>query len=111
VPTDVEMGPDGYLYVSGLGAEVIGHIYKVNARTGAIVETWGDLPPLTGIDVARDGTIYVASLFTNQVFRISRTGVEVAEIPAPADVELGHGMVLVSSLTGSIFKVHRNAFS
>lgn len=112
VPTDVEMGPDGYLYVSGLGAEVQGHIYKVNARTGAIVRTWGDLPPLTGIDVDRDGTIYAAALFTNQVFRIGcRGGTTVAEIPAPADVELGHGMVLVSSLTGSIFSVNRNAFS
>jgi hypothetical protein len=110
VPTDVEMGPDGYLYVSGLGAEVMGHIYKVNARTGAIVQTWGDLPPLTGIDVAPDGTIYVASLFTNQVFRIARNGVTIADIPAPADVELGCGMILVSSLTGSIFSVNRNAF-
>jgi hypothetical protein len=110
VPTDVEMGPDGYLYVSGLGAEVMGHIYKVNAYTGAIVRTWGDLPPLTGIDVAYDGTIYAASLFTNQVFRIARTGVTIADIPAPADVELGRGLILVSSLSGSVFSVNRNAF-
>ncbi len=111
VPTDVEMGPDGYLYVSGLGAEVMGHIYKVNARTGAIVQTWGDLPPLTGIDVAADGTIYVASLFTDQVFRIGSGGVTVADIPAPLDVELGHGMVLVSSFAGAVFSVSPGAFS
>jgi sugar lactone lactonase YvrE len=112
VPTDVELGHDGYLYVSGLGAEVEGHIYKVNPRTGAIVRTWGGLPPLTGIAVDEDGTIYAASLFTDQVFRFKGRHMTTATVPSPSDVELGHGMLVVASaFTGDIYSVPRGAFS
>ncbi len=109
VPTDLEMGSDGYLYVSGLGAEVEGHVYKVNPRTGRIVQTWGGLPPLTGIAV-KGGTIYVASLFTNQVFRLRGGVMTVADVPAPTDVELGDGMLVAGSLTGNIFSIPPGAF-
>ena len=110
VPTDVEMGPDGYLYVSGLGAFEQGHIYKVNARTGAIARTWGGLPPLTGIAVAKDGTIYAASFVSDTLLRIRGTDVDVATVPAPTDVELGHGMIVVASFAGAIFTVAPSAF-
>jgi hypothetical protein len=111
VPTDLEMGEDGFLYVSGLGAEVEGHIYKVNPRTGRIVATWGQLPPLTGIAVADDGTIYAASLFTNTVFRFRAGGVTTAFVPAPTDVEWGHDGLVAASLSGNVFAVSRGAFS
>ncbi len=111
VPTDVELGPDGYLYVSGLGAEVEGHIYKVHPRSGHIVRTWGGLPPLTGIAVSHEGTIYVASLLSDQVFRICGRHMTAASVPSPSDVELGHGMlVAASAYTGTIFEVPRGAF-
>ncbi len=112
VPTDVELGRDGYLYVSGLGAEVEGHIYKVNPRNGHIVRTWGGLPPLTGIAVDDHGTIYAASLFTDQVFRFRGSHVTTATVPSPSDVELGHGMLVVASaFTGNIYSVPKGAFS
>ncbi len=112
VPTDVELGPDGYLYVSGLGAEVEGHIYKVDPRSGEIVRTWGGLPPLTGIAVTRNGTIYAASLFTDEVLRLSCGKRTVASVPSPADVEIGHGMlVAASAYTGNIYSVSWDAFS
>lgn len=114
VPTDLELGPDGYLYVSGLGAEVEGHIYKVNARTGAIVQTWGGFPPLTGIAVAPDGTIYAASIFASTVFRIGSGGVTTASVPTPTDVEWGHGMLVAASWPfgpgGAVYRVSASAF-
>jgi hypothetical protein len=111
VPTDLEMGPDGYLYVSGLGAEVEGHIYKINPWSGKIVRTWGGLPPLTGIAVSPKGTIYAASLFTNQVFRFHRSSVTTAEVPGPTDVEWGRRGLVAASATGSVFGVPGGLFS
>lgn len=116
VPTDVELGPDGFLYVSGLGAEVQGHIYKVNQWTGEIVRTWGGLPPLTGIAVASDGTIYASSIFAGAVFRIGRDGsTSIASVPFPTDVEIGQGMVVVGSMPltggpGAVYRVAPAAF-
>ena len=110
VPTDVEMGPDGYLYVSGLGAFAEGHIWKVNARTGAIVRSWDGFPPLTGIAVGKHGTLYAASLVGNQVLRIRGTDVDVVDIPGAADAEYSHGMLVVSSFAGLILKVSDSAF-
>jgi len=116
VPTDVELGPDGYLYVSGLGAEVEGHIYKVNASTGAIVQTWGGLPPLTGIAVSPDGTIYAASLIAgfggspSTVVRVQGGVVTSTMVPVPTDVEWGHGMLLVASFTGTVYSVDLGSF-
>jgi sugar lactone lactonase YvrE len=122
-PTDVEMGPDGYLYVSGLsgGAAGQGRIYKVNPRSGAIVRTWDGLPPLTGIAVAHDGTIYavapdLAALNgapvpdTSAVLRIKHGSVTRAFVPVPTDVEISRGMVAVASFAGLVFSVDRSAF-
>jgi len=86
-PTDLKLGPDGFLYVSGLGGEAEGHIWKVNATTGAIVEHHGGFPPLTGIAVAKDGTVYVASLFTSQVFRLNHGSMSVADVPGPSGLD------------------------
>jgi len=122
-PTDVELGPDGFLYVSGLsgGAAGQGRIYKVNVRSGAIVRTWDGLPPLTGIAVAHDGTIYAAAPDlavlngapgpdTSAVLRIRHGVVATAYVPVPTDVEIGHGMVAVSSFAGVVFSVSSAAF-
>lgn len=115
VPTDVEIGPDGFLYVSGLGAEVQGHIYKVDRWTGEIVQTWGGLPPLTGIAVAGDGTIYAASIFAGVILRIGAGGMAAAAVPFPTDVEIGNGMLVVGSMPltggpGAVYQVSPSAF-
>jgi hypothetical protein len=64
VPTGITMGPDGYLYVSTLGAEApgAGRVYKIDPKTGFIMRTWGDLDPMTGIAVDQNGAIYVSEL-------------------------------------------------
>ena len=83
----------------------------MHPRNGHIVRTWGDLPPLTGIAVDEHGTIYAASLFTDQVFRFCGRHVAIASVPSPSDVELGHGMlVAASAYTGTIYEVPRGAF-
>ena len=116
VPTDVEIGPDGYLYVSGLGAEVEGHIYKVNQWTGEIVQTWGGLPPLTGIAVSSHGAIYASSIFAGVILRIDHDGsTSAASVPFPTDVEIGNGMLVVGSMPftgepGAVYQVSPSAF-
>ncbi len=117
VPTDVELGPDGYLYVSGLGAEVEGHIYKVDQWTGEIVQTWGGLPPLTGIAVSSHGTIYASSIFAGVILKIGRDGsTSAASVPFPTDVEIGNGMIVVGSMPltggpGAVYRVAPSAFA
>ncbi len=113
VPTDVELGPDGFLYVSGLSAEAEGQgrIYKVDATTGDIVRTWTGFPPLTGIAVAPDGTIYAATLFfDSSVIRIQGDTVTEAFVPVPSDVEWGHGMLLAASFAGVVYSVGADGF-
>ena len=115
VPTGIALGPDGYLYVSGLGGEVEGHVWKIDARTGAIVETWSGLPPLTGIAVAPDGTVYVSSGFTDQVLRIDpATGSVTGSVAVPTATGLtwSDGRLLVTSaFHGTLFSVDPSAFS
>lgn len=116
VPTDLALGPDGFLYVSGLGAEVEGFVWKVNAWTGEIVDTMGGLPPLTGVAVADDGTVFAASLFTGQVFRFGQGGVTTASVPGPAGLDWADGVLYAGSLDfgggpGSVLAIRPAAFS
>lgn len=115
VPTDVELGPDGYLYVSGLGAFAEGFVWKVDARTGAIVATLTGFPPLTGIAVGPDGSIYAASLLAGVLVRIAPDGSRtVAHVPA-ADVETAGSVLYATTVSlrgdaGSVVRVSPSAF-
>ena len=92
VPTDMFMPADGMLYVSGLGAEVEGIIWKIDPETGKIVKSWRGLPPLTGVAVDEDGNVYGASLFAGAVFRITPSGARSSvEVPGPAGLGLHDG--------------------
>ena len=64
VPTGVTLGADGFLYVSGLGAEAPGasRIWKLNARTGALVKTYTGFTALTGIAATADGSLYASEV-------------------------------------------------
>lgn len=98
VPTDVEIGPDGWLYVSSLpgGPEdtsfgARGAIFKVNPWTGA-TRLWAeDILSPTGIAVADNGDVYAASMFGNEIVKIdawSREGTQFLAVNGPAGVEL-----------------------
>lgn len=101
VPTGVALGPDGYLYVSGLGAFVRGHVWKVDPRTGEIVATLTathpDAPPLTDIAVGDDGAIYAASPFAGAVFRLRNGQLSVAELEGAASLLWSRGTLYVGA--------------
>ena len=104
VPTGLALGPDGYLYVSGLGSFAAGQVWKVDPRTGAIVQTitasLPTAPPLTDITVAPDGTIYVASPFAGAVFRLRDGQLAAAELPGAVSVLWSKGTLYVGAAPG-----------
>jgi hypothetical protein len=99
VPTDVEAGPGGQLYVSTLpgGPEdgslgALAAVYKVNPRTGKVTKVAGGLISATGLAVARNGDIFVAELFRGRISRIKAGQSKphgFVDAPLPADVEVG----------------------
>jgi hypothetical protein len=77
VPTDVTVGPDGWLYVSSLpgGPEdpalgPRGAVFRVNPDTGQVRLFADRVMSPTGIETDADGNVYVASLFGKGVLRI-----------------------------------------
>ena len=79
VPTDVELGPDGKLYVSTLtgGPEdgstgAVSKVYKVNPSTGKVKLFAENLLSATGVAVADNGDVYVAQLFAGDISRIKK---------------------------------------
>jgi hypothetical protein len=79
VPTDVELGPDGKLYVSTLtgGPEdgstgAVSKVYKVNPSTGKVKLFAENLVSATGVAVADNGDVYIAQLFAGDISRIKK---------------------------------------
>lgn len=77
VPTDVAVGPHGWLYVTllpggpedpALGAR--GAIFKVDPDDGDVELVADDIMTPTGLALDEDGELYVASLFGEGVLRI-----------------------------------------
>lgn len=106
VPTDVEMGADGWLYVSSLpgGPEdaslgARGAVYRVNPTTGEVQEYASGFAGASGLAVAPDGTVFVAELFGNQVSVITKRGdvSTFAALTSPAGIEWQSGRLYVST--------------
>ncbi|ROS26015.1 ScyD/ScyE family protein [Cellulomonas sp. PhB150] len=106
VPTDVEQGRDGWLYVSllpggpedgSLGAN--GQVVKVNPHTGKVVTVAKGLAGATGLAVGPKGTIYVAQLNGNAVSSIDKHGKvrPLLTLTQPAGVEWAHGKLWIST--------------
>ena len=97
VPTDVEVGPDGKLYVSTLtggpedgstGAQ--SKVYRIHPRTGATTLVAEGLVSAVGLAVNKKGDLYVSQLFAGQVAKIkkgSSTPKPWLAQPLPGDVE------------------------
>lgn len=64
VPTGLALGPDGYVYVSGLGAFApnAARVWKLHPRTGKVVRTIGNLSTINGVAVGPDGSVYASNL-------------------------------------------------
>lgn len=104
VPTDVEIGPKGTLYVSGLpggpedgstGAQ--GRVWTVKPSSGKVKLLADGLLSATGLAVDAKGTVYVAQLFAGQVSRIkagSSTAKPYVTTPLPGAVEWGSDKTL-----------------
>ena len=107
VPTDVEVGPFGVLYVSTLpgGPEDPsigggGSVYTVNPFTRRVKLLATGLPgAVTNLAVSPTGTVYTTELFSGVVSAISKTGVRstVTELPLPAAVEWHGGKLYVTT--------------
>jgi hypothetical protein len=113
VPTDVELGPNGWLYVSSLpgGPEdpslgARGAVYKINPQGGTIQTVATGFVGTTGIAVSpRSGTVYVAELFggaggTGQVSVVlpgANTPTPLIALTSPAAIELRHGRLYVTT--------------
>jgi DNA-binding beta-propeller fold protein YncE len=98
VPTDVEVGPDGQLYVTSLpgGPEdpsfgFNGRVLKIDPASGKVTTIAGGLLSPTGVAVASNGDIYVAQLFLGEISRIAAGSSKVKtylHVPLPAAVEV-----------------------
>jgi sugar lactone lactonase YvrE len=97
VPTDLEVGPDGSLYVTSLpgGPEdgslgANGRVLKVNPVSGRVRSVAGGLISPTGVAVAANGDVYVSQLFRGVISKIRAGRSKVRtylEVPLPAAVE------------------------
>ena len=104
VPTDVEVGPDGKLYVTSLpgGPEdeslgANGRVYKVDPATGDVTKMAGGLVSPTGIGIAPNGTAFVSLLFPGLVLAAPLNGSPglFAQVPFPGDVDWANGKLYV----------------
>lgn len=106
VPTDVEVGKDGRLYVSTLQGALgeafpLSTVYKVSPRSGH-TRTVADrgMQGATGLAVAPNGDILVAEMFGDAISTITpgRTKARTLfEVDAPADVEFARGTVYATT--------------
>ena len=103
VPTDVEIGPDGWLYVTTLpgGPEdptlgARGSVYKVNPKNGQMRLVAGGFTTATGLAVDPSGRIYVAELFggptgggqISVLEKRAKTPVVLTEVASPSAIEV-----------------------
>jgi len=104
VPTDVEMGNDGFLYVStlpggpegpSLGAR--GSVYKVNPTNGSFTRLATGLAGATNVAVTPSGQVYATELFGGFVDHIvNGHAVHIATVKDPAGLEYANGKLYVS---------------
>nr|WP_246376643.1 ScyD/ScyE family protein [Conyzicola lurida] len=112
VPTDVEIGPDGWLYVTTLpgGPEdpsfgARGSVYKVNQKSGEVRLLATGFVGATGLAVSPAGNVYVAELFggptgggqISALWKGSTTPTPLTQVPSPAAIEVRSNRLFVTT--------------
>jgi hypothetical protein len=112
VPTDVELGPDGWLYVTSLpgGPEdaslgARGSVLKVNLHNGHMKTVATGFVGATGLAISDTGTIFVAELFggengagqVSMVKRGAKVGTPLIALSQPAAIELRGSKLYVTT--------------
>ena len=106
VPTDVERGPNGSLYVStlpggpedpSLGAR--GSVYKIS-RNGNVRRMATGFLGATNLAVTPRGVVYVSELFAGQITRVGRGGArrQAVAVDSPVAVEVTRSHLYVGVL-------------
>jgi hypothetical protein len=118
VPTDVERGNDGSLYVStlpggpedpSLGAR--GSVYKVNPWSGRSWRIATGFAGATNLAVSPWGGIYVSELFGGQVSKVVNGGPSpVAAVPSPSGLEWSGNKLYVGTDTFGSGKIQTISF-
>ncbi len=103
VPTDVEIGRDGYLYVttlpggpedSSLGAR--GSVYRIDPKSGKMRRVATGLQGATNLAIGPRGQIYVSEIFGGKVSQIVHGAPKtLIELPTPAGLEWANGKLYV----------------
>lgn len=99
VPTDVEVGPHGMLYVTTLpgGPEdatlgARGSVWQVDPATGHIRRLATGLLGAANLAVTPGGTVYVSELFAGRISQVASGHLStVLEVAQPAALEWAHG--------------------
>jgi hypothetical protein len=111
VPTSLAEGPDGSIYVGGLGAETpgAGRVWRLDKKTGEVKRIYRDLFTVTGVAVSPNGTVYASELFggdpaaevPGQVTKIAKDGTRKSvPVPFPAGLAAdGKGRVYVAAFS------------
>jgi hypothetical protein len=103
VPTDVEIGSDGKLFVTtlpggpedpSLGAR--GSVFRIDPRRHTVTRVASGINGATNLALGRHGDIYVSELFGGHVSKIvNGAPVPVVDLPSPAALEYAHGRLYV----------------
>jgi hypothetical protein len=104
VPTDVEIAPDGTLYVTTLpgGAEGPslggrGSVYRVNPESGAVRRVATGFLGATGLAIGPKGSLYVTELFAGRISRVRHGApAPLIDVKDPAGLEYRKGRLYVS---------------
>jgi hypothetical protein len=119
VPTDVEVGPDGMLYVSSLpgGPEDgsisgLGGVFRVDPWTGGVQRIASGFTGATDLAVMPDGTIYVTEFYIGAVSKVvGGSRQEVVSISGgqlaapPVSIEQAKGLLYVGLADGSVVTI------
>ncbi|MDG6106634.1 ScyD/ScyE family protein [Dactylosporangium aurantiacum] len=100
VPTGLTVDRGGAIYVSALGnfSPNSGRVFKLDGRTGQVLQTWGDLTGVTGVAIDRHGNLYASQLFAGKVTKIGRDGTRTdLSVPFPAGLAISGDTLYVAA--------------